>query len=317
MAEDISYTTEEIAQILKVSKLTVYDLIKKGELPSYRVGKQMRVDASDLEAYKQQTKKSARTIEPSGSYNETAKTTQSYTISGIRPIVITGQDISLDLLAKHMEKHIPAVRPLRSYVGSLDSLISMYKGESDIVSTHLLDGDTGEYNLPYIRRLLTGFSYKVVNLLKRRAGLYVERGNPHQLNGWEDLDRPGLRFVNREKGSGARVLLDEQLRLHRIQPNQLIGYDLEESNHLGVAGKVAAGEADVGVGIEKAAAIVGNVDFIPLIQEQYDLVLLKKPENMEWISAVMNILRSTAFQNELRSISGYDLSLTGQVLYET
>lgn len=317
MAEDISYTTEEIAQILKVSKLTVYDLIKKGDLPSYRVGKQMRVDASDLEAYKQQTKKSARTFEPTGSYSETAKTSQPYTISGIRPIVITGQDISLDLLAKHMEKHIPSVRPLRSYVGSLDSLISMYKGESDIVSTHLLDGDTGEYNLPYIRRLLTGSSYMVVNLIKRRAGLYVERGNPHQLNGWEDLDRPGLRFVNREKGSGARVLLDEQLRLHRIQANQLIGYDLEESNHLGVAGKVAAGEADVGVGIEKAAAIVGNVDFIPLIQEQYDLVLLKKPENMEWISAVMNILCSTAFQNELRSISGYDLSLTGQVLYET
>jgi putative molybdopterin biosynthesis protein len=317
MAEDISYTTEEIAQILKVSKLTVYDLIKKGDLPSYRVGKQMRVDASDLEAYKQQTKKSARTIEPTGSNSETAKTSQPYTISGIRPIVITGQDISLDLLAKHMEKHIPSVRPLRSYVGSLDSLISMYKGESDIVSTHLLDGDTGEYNLPYIRRLLTGSSYMVVNLIKRRAGLYVERGNPHQLNGWEDLGRPGLRFVNREKGSGARVLLDEQLRLHRIQANQLIGYDLEESNHLGVAGKVASGEAEVGVGIEKAAAIVGNVDFIPLIQEQYDLVLLKKPENMEWISAVMNILCSTAFQNELRSISGYDLSLTGQVLYET
>jgi putative molybdopterin biosynthesis protein len=317
MAEDISYTTEEIAQILKVSKLTVYDLIKKGDLPSYRVGKQMRVDASDLEAYKQQTKKSARTIEPTGNYSETAKTSQPYTISGIRPIVITGQDISLDLLAKHMEKYILSVRPLRSYVGSLDSLISMYKGESDIVSTHLLDGDTGEYNLPYIRRLLTGSSYKVVNLIKRRAGLYVERGNPHQLSGWEDLGQPGLRFVNREKGSGARVLLDEQLRLHRIQANQLIGYDLEQSNHLGVAGKVAAGEADVGVGIEKAAAIVGNVDFIPLIQEQYDLVLLKNPENMAWISAVMDILRSTAFQNELRSISGYDLSLTGQVLYET
>ncbi|MGO4106224.1 substrate-binding domain-containing protein [Paenibacillus sp. YAF4_2] len=317
MAEDISYTTEEIAQILKVSKLTVYDLIKKGELPSYRVGKQMRVDSSDLEAYKQQTKKSARTIESSGSYSGTAKTSQPYTISGIRPIVITGQDISLDLLAKHMEKHFPSVRPLRSYVGSLDSLISMYKGESDIVSTHLLDGDTGEYNLPYIRKLLIGSSYKVVNLLKRRAGLYVERGNPHHLSGWEDLGRPGLRLVNREKGSGARVLLDEQLRLHRIQPNQLIGYDLEESNHLGVAGKVAAGEADVGVGIEKAAAIVGSVDFIPLIQEQYDLVFLKKPENKEWITAVMNILRSNAFQNELRSISGYDLALTGQVLYET
>ncbi|GLX67888.1 helix-turn-helix transcriptional regulator [Paenibacillus glycanilyticus] len=321
MSDEISYTTEEIATILKVSKLTVYDLIKKGELPSYRVGKQMRVDASDLEAYKLKSKQSVKHAEPA--FNQTfpagfnATASSSFGISGSRPIVITGQDVSLDLLAKHMEKQIPGIRPLRSYVGSLDSLISMYKGESDIVSTHLLDGDTGEYNLPYIRKLLVGSPYIVVNLLKRQAGLYVERGNPHQLKSWADLGRPGLRLVNREKGSGARILLDEQLRLHGIQPAAIQGYDQEENNHIGVAGKVAAGAADVGVGIEKAAAIVGQVDFIPLIQEQYDLVLLKKPENKEWISAVLTILNSASFRNELSSVSGYDLSLTGQILYET
>ncbi|WP_435172105.1 substrate-binding domain-containing protein [Paenibacillus glycanilyticus] len=321
MADDISYTTEEIAQILKVSKLTVYDLIKKGELPSYRVGKQMRVDASDLEAYKLKTKNAGKGTEYAApahpAAHPTTQSVPSFPVGGSRPIVITGQDVSLDLLAKHMEKQIPGIRPLRSYVGSLDSLISMYKGESDIVSTHLLDGDSGEYNLPYIRRLLIGSSYKVVHLLKRRAGLYVAKENPLQLGGWADLGRPGIRFANREKGSGARVLLDEQLRLHGIKADQLSGYEHEESNHIGVAGKVASGEADVGVGIEKAATIVGNVDFVPLIQEQYDLVLLKKPENMAWIAAVLGILNSPAFQNELRSISGYDLSLTGQVLLET
>ncbi len=317
MADDISYTTEEIAQILKVSKLTVYDLIKKGELSSYRVGKQMRIDASDLEAYKQKTKNAGKGTEAPLAVPSIPLPSPGFPVGGNRPIVITGQDVSLDLLAKHMEKHIPGIRPLRSYVGSLDSLISMYKGESDIVSTHLLDGDSGEYNLPYIRRLLIGSSYKVVHLLKRRAGLYVAKGNPLQLGGWADLGRPGLRFVNREKGSGARVLLDEQLRLHGIQADRLTGYEHEESNHIGVAGKVATGEADVGVGIEKAANIVDNVDFIPLIQERYDLVLLKKPENTAWIAAVLSILNSPAFQNELRSISGYDLSMTGQVLYET
>ncbi|WP_201008146.1 helix-turn-helix transcriptional regulator [Paenibacillus glycanilyticus] len=321
MADDISYTTEEIAQILKVSKLTVYDLIKKGELPSYRVGKQMRVDASDLEAYKLKTKNAGKGTEYAApahpAAHPAAQSLPSFPVGGSRPIVITGQDVSLDLLAKHMEKQIPGIRPLRSYVGSLDSLISMYKGESDIVSTHLLDGDSREYNLPYIRRLLIGSSYKVVHLLKRRAGLYVAKGNPLQLGGWADLGRPGIRFANREKGSGARVLLDEQLRLHGIKADQLSGYEHEESNHIGVAGKVASGEADVGVGIEKAATIVGNVDFVPLIQEQYDLVLLKKPENMAWIAAVLGILNSPAFQNELRSISGYDLSLTGQVLFES
>ncbi|WP_405031019.1 substrate-binding domain-containing protein [Paenibacillus hexagrammi] len=231
-------------------------------------------------------------------------------------IVITGQDISLDILAKHMEKKVAPYRPLRSYVGSLDSLISMYKGESDIVSTHLLDGDTGEYNIPYIRKLLIGSSYVVVNLVSRMAGIYVQQGNPKQLRDWADLAQPGLRIANREKGSGARVLLDEQLRLHGISPEQLAGYEQESTNHMGVAGKVAIGEADFGVGIEKAAQMVGGVEFIPLIQERYDLVMVKKPENLAWIEQVKQVLQSEAFRSELRPIQGYDLSQTGRIMFE-
>jgi putative molybdopterin biosynthesis protein len=236
---------------------------------------------------------------------------------GERQLVITGQDISLDILAKHIEKNAAGTRPLRAYVGSLDSLVSMYRGESDIVSTHLLDGDSGEYNLPYIRRLLVGQPYVVVNMLSRPAGFFVPRGNPLGIREWADLRKPGLRIVNRERGSGARVLLDEQLRLMNMRPGELNGYDNEEDNHLAVAGKVAAGEADVGVGIEKAASIVGNVDFIPMIQERYDLVMLKRPENLRWIDDVLRILNSEPFRSELRMIHGYDLTLTGRVLYET
>ncbi|KHF31368.1 helix-turn-helix transcriptional regulator [Paenibacillus sp. FSL M7-1455] len=316
MSSDISYTTEEIAKMLKISKLTVYDLIKKGELPSYRVGKQMRVDAADLEAYKQRAK-GTRTASIPVQAADNLPLSAAPAMNGVRPLVVTGQDISLDILVKYMEKGIPGVRPLRAYVGSLDSLIAMYRGESDIVSTHLLDGDTGEYNIPYIRKLLVGSSYMVVNLLSRQAGLYVQKGNPLGLGGWADLGRPGLRLMNREKGSGARVLLDEQLRLHSIRPQQIEGYEEEQTNHLGVAGKVASGEADVGVGIEKAAAIVGQVDFIPLIQERYDLVMLKKPENRAWIGALLDILRSEEFRKELQTIAGYDLSRTGEVLFET
>ncbi|MDR6551103.1 helix-turn-helix transcriptional regulator [Paenibacillus qinlingensis] len=317
MTTDVSYTTEEIAKLLKISKLTVYDLIKKGDLAAYRVGKQMRVDAADLEAYKTRAKGGKAAVVY---HDVTESNAQQVVYAGQSPkqsIVITGQDVSLDILAKHIERQIVPYRPLRAYVGSLDSLISMYKGESDIVSTHLLDGDTGEYNLPYIRKLLIGSSYVVVNLVSRSAGLFVQEGNPKQLHGWADLKRTDLRMVNREKGSGARVLLDEQLRLQGISSQLLRGYEHEESNHMGVAGKVALGEADFGVGIEKAASMVGGVDFIPLIQERYDLVMLKKPENLAWIDRVLRILQSEAFQNELRPIRGYDLSLTGRVLYET
>ncbi|UKS25176.1 excisionase family DNA-binding protein [Paenibacillus sp. HWE-109] len=315
MTADISYTTEEISKLLKISKLTVYDLIKKGELSAYRVGKQMRVDAADLDAYKMRAKSGkVYAAMPEAPIQQVQA--QSANLSSKAAIVITGQDVSLDILSKHLERQISTHRPLRSYVGSLDSLISMYKGESDIVSTHLLDGDTGEYNVPYIKRLLTGNSYVVVNLVLRMAGLYVAAGNPKQLLGWEDLKRPGLRVANREKGSGARVLLDEQLRLHGISPRQLSGYEQEESNHLGVAGKVASGEADFGVGIERAASMVGGVTYIPLIQERYDLVMLKKPEHAQWIESVMAILKSEAFHRELRPILGYDLSQTGHIVFE-
>lgn len=318
MSSDVSYTTEEIAKLLKISKLTVYDLIKKGELPSYRVGKQMRVDPADLEAYKQRAKSKQFNERPTTLEDPAHPPLQaSNTGTGIRPIVITGQDLSLDILAKHMEKNISGIRPLRAYVGSLDSLISMYRGESDIVSTHLLDGDTGEYNLPYIKKLLIGSSYIVVNLLYRNAGLYVKRGNPLSLKGWSDLGVQGLRITNREKGSGARVLLDEQLRLNGIKPSQLIGYEQEQSNHLGVASKVASGEADVGIGVEKAASIVGDIDFIPLIQERYDLVMLKTVSNHAWIQTLLHILRSDDFKKDLQSISGYDLTRTGEILLET
>ncbi|RED77414.1 helix-turn-helix transcriptional regulator [Cohnella phaseoli] len=316
MSSDQSYTTEEIAQLLKISKLTVYDLIKKGKLPAYRVGKQMRVDATDLEAYKRQSKggvglSAASTDEPPHIRSATKE------LAGVRPLVITGQDMSLDILSKHIEKQAAGFRALRSFAGSLDSLISMYQGQADLVSTHLLDGDTGEYNLPYIRKILVGSSYIVVNLLARQAGFYVRQGNPFGLKGWQDLDKPGLRLVNREIGSGARVLLDEQLRLHRIAPSSLLGYDTIESNHLAVAGKVGLGEADVGIGIEKAAAIVGSVAFIPLIRERYDLVMRKSPDNARWIEAVLDILKSEAYLNELRAIQGYDLSETGTILLET
>ncbi|MCQ6557293.1 helix-turn-helix transcriptional regulator [Paenibacillus mendelii] len=316
MSEEISYTAEEISKLLKISKLTVYDLIKKGLLPSYRVGKQMRVDASDLQAYKLRNKGSAQVPNVQPELQVQSSSSMSMLSHGIRSLVITGQDMSLDILAKHLENRTMGLRPLRSHASSLDSLISMYNGESDIVSTHLLDGDTGEYNLPYIRKLLVGSSYIVVNLLSRRAGLYVAQGNPHHVKDWSDLSRPGLRFVNREKGSGARVLLDEQLRLHGIKPAQLSGYEHIQTNHLTVAAKVALGEADVGVGIEKTASIVNTIEFIPLINERYDLVMIKKAENLAWINELLLILNSDEFQQELRAMAGYDLSLTGQILFE-
>lgn len=317
MRDSISYTTDEIAQLLKISRLTVYDLIKKGELVAFRVGKQMRIDAEDLERYKTQAKTGN-----AGYFPQIPTPTQmpiesiSHPSNPNQSIVITGQDLSLDLLANQLEHVMPEFRFLRAHAGSMDSLISMYQGKSNIVSTHLLDGDTGDYNLPYLRKILISRSYLVVRMHSRSAGLYVPKGNPKQINTWQDLGRQDVKIVNREKGSGARVLLDEQLRLAGISGISLTGYENEESNHLAVASKIAQGKADVGVGIEKVAAMA-NIDFIPMIQENYDLVMLKTLEHSMMIQQVCAILASSAFQEELHGLGGYDVSCTGHIIYET
>ncbi|UOF90545.1 helix-turn-helix transcriptional regulator [Fodinisporobacter ferrooxydans] len=315
MPDQHSYTTEEIAKLLKVSKLTVYDLIKKGELPAYRVGRQMRVDAVDLDSYKEKTKKTGKVPYVHISESSAGTNPRQETLSP-QQIVITGQDMSLDLFARYLEKTNRHYRPLRSYAGSLDSLIAMYKGEAHIVSTHLFDGDTGEYNLPYIRKILVGLPYIVIRLLARWIGFYVPIGNPKHIQVWEDLKRPDIQIVNRERGSGSRVFLDEQLRLHGISPQEVRGYFHEETNHVSVAGKVAGGFCDAGIGIEKIAQIVG-VDFIPLMKERYDLVIVKSPETKAMIANVQQLVGSEEFRNELQAIRGYDIAETGQVIFET
>ena len=310
----VSYTTEEIAQLLKVSKLTVYDLIKKGEIRAYRVGRQMRVDTVVLSAYKERLKSGGDfpTRQPVQAVSEE----QAPGLSRASSIIISGQDLSLDILANTIEDAGLGVRPLRSFTGSLNSLIKMVQGEADIVSTHLFDGETKQYNLPYITRLLTGQSYLVVNLLGRTAGMYVQKGNPKEFSTWSDIGQPGIRLINREKGSGARVLLDEQLRLAGIAPSAIKGYEDEELNHMAVAARIASGQADVGVGIEKASRLI-DVEFVPLIQEQYDLVLLKTQDNERLRDLVLETLNSQNFQEKISAIGGYDLSNTGSILYET
>ncbi|WP_045518757.1 substrate-binding domain-containing protein [Neobacillus niacini] len=310
MSNELSYTIEEVSQLLKVSKLTLYDLVKKGEIPVFRVGRQMRIDAKDLDNYIKNNKTNQNTTFPPSVGDPHRNDTKDS-----HNIVISGQDLVLDILGKHIEKN-STYKPLRSFTGSLNSLISMYNGEGDIVSLHLFDGDTGEYNLPYIKKILVGYRFILINLLSRKAGFYVKKGNPLKLTSWTDLKRENLKIINREKGSGARILLDEQLRINEISSRNIQGYEHEETNHISVASAVSAGKVDVGVGIEKAAKIV-SVDFVPLITEQYDLVILKTPETERLISTVKEILSSNQFQSEVNSFGDYDTSQTGKIIYET
>lgn len=308
MPQDYSYTIEEVAQLLKVSKLTIYDLVKKEELPVYRVGRQMRVDQEDLQKYIQKSKTGS-------SVKEVATPKQVQHDSDKKKVIISGQDLVLDLLGKYIEKD-QKVKILRSHEGSYNGVLTMYNGDCDIASMHMYDGDTGEYNTSYLKKIFVSHPYIQIHLLTRMAGFYVEKGNPLGIQSFEDITKPDLRIINREKGSGARTLLDEKLRVHEIPRATILGYDDEEKSHLDVASAVAQGHAQLAVGIEKIAKLV-NVDFIPLVEESYDIVLFKSPENEQLVETVKSILQSSEFQDEVAALGGYSIQNMGKVIYES
>lgn len=307
MPNGISYTPDEVAKILKVSKFTVYELIKRGDLRAYHVGRKVRVEASDLETFKQREK---------GPVQRGAESGPAPAAFGADPIIICGQDPLLDILVRRLERELPGHSCLRAYMGSINGLLALYYGKVSIATAHLWDGDTNEYNLPYIRRILPGQKIVAINLVFRTQGFYVAEGNPLLINRWTDLARPGLRFVNREPGSGTRVLLDEQLRKLGIDHEQVSGYDNMETTHLAVSSCVARGDADVGLGAESVGGQIKGLGFIPLQKERYDLVMrrddLEKPHG----KAILTVLRSSSFRSEVNGMGRYDPSQMGKQIAE-
>ncbi|NLW91793.1 MAG: helix-turn-helix transcriptional regulator [Syntrophomonadaceae bacterium] len=320
MKDDTTLTPEEVANILKITKYTVYEMVKRGELPAYRIGNKIRIDAGDLDTYRKSRKQPEyRTVDSqnSGSSRTTGPITPTMAVdpgSATASLVICGQDPILDILGRHLESHPQGCRVLRQQTGSFAGLLSLYNNRADLAAVHLWDGDSGTYNTPFVRRLVPGIPTILVHLVNRMAGFLVAAGNPKQIKAWEDLARTDIAMVNREPGSGARVLLDEQLFRRGIDRLQITGYNYEELSHLAVASVVARGTADVGLGHEKAALQVRGIDFIPLQQESYDLVIKKEAVSRPHIQAVLDILASTAFQNELSGLGDYDLKDCGKII---
>lgn len=244
-----SLTPLEVAELLKITKNTVYELIKRGELPSYKIGKKIRIDMNDVEYYINSQKSNSK-LSFNRNINNTLSNSNSENISYITDnktslknqsnseIIISGQDILLDILARYIEEVLPDYTVLRSYKGSYNGLYDLYNDKVSIASCHLWDGDNDEYNTDYVKRLLPGTPCVLINLAYRLQGFYVEKGNPLNIKAFEDLTNNNIKFINREKGSGVRVLLDEKLRLLNIDPNSINGYYNEENSHLAVASTV-------------------------------------------------------------------------------
>ena len=230
-------------------------------------------------------------------------------------VAIGSHDMTLDLLASHVRRARPELTLASSNVGSLGGLLALARGEAHLAGSHLLDEETGEYNLSFIQRFLKGKSIVVVNLVKRIQGLILPSGNPKGIEALNDLTRSDLTFINRQRGSGTRLLLDFKLNGLDIDAEEISGYDREEFTHLAVAAAIAGGRADVGLGILSAADVMG-LNFIPVMSEQYDLVIPHEHYETEQVRFVLSIIRGETFRAEVDALGGYDTSAMGQVVAE-
>jgi putative molybdopterin biosynthesis protein len=224
-----------------------------------------------------------------------------------RPAVIFSgsHDLALEGIAEHLEKHVTL---LSMPVGSLDGLVNLRQGLCQISGSHLLDV-TGEYNTPFIRHLFPDRDVEIITLAHRTQGLMLAEGNPKGIKRIGDIARPNVRFVNRNAGSGTRLWFDAEIRKLKIPSENINGYDREVKTHTEAADLIVGNKADAALGLQ-AAAHPHGLDFIPLFEERYDLVLPR--ENEEALVPLLEYLQTSAFRNSLVTLTGYNTAHSGE-----
>lgn len=229
-------------------------------------------------------------------------------------IVVTGShDVAIDLLASELHKNHPDKSIASSNIGSLGGLMALNRAEAHIAGCHLMDQETGEYNIPFVHTYMRGIPSVVVNLTHRVQGLIVKKGNPKAVKSLEDLSRQDISFVNRQRGSGTRLLLDHMLKNTNLPNQRIRGYEREEYTHLAVAAAIAGERADCGLGILSAARAL-KLDFIPLGTEQYDFVIPGEFYDGELILPLLDLIHSKKFRQQIDALGGYDTADTGKVI---
>ena len=296
-------TTKEVAEYLSINEKQVYRLIKEKRIPATRItGKWLfpkeLIDEWILASAKQNT---AQAPKQSALRNQ---------------VVIAGSnDLALELLTKNVNIQHPNCTVSISNVGSLAGLIALRNGNCHVAAAHLLDVETGEYNSSFIKKHFPDLSILILNLAHREQGLIVEKGNPQKIKTLGHLANKKLRFINRQEGSGTRVLLDYGLKEIGIDPADVSGYDRIAYTHMEVALEVFSGSADVGLGILAAAKLLG-LDFVPLTTERFDLIIPSERYETEPIRALREVLCSNEFKLNMSQMGGYETRDTGKIMYE-
>lgn len=310
------YTPQEIADVLKIKKATVYEMIKKDRINAVKMGKQLRISEADLNAFLNNDNKNLALLEEKNDdkSNQHSEPNFQAPIKNYENIIVCGQDIVLDMLCSVANSMLGGSKFLRSYSGSYDGLLSLYREEVQIATAHLWDMETDTYNLSYVKALLPGEQASIYHILKRPVYIYTLSGNPKGITSIKDFSRSDVSIVNRERGSGIRVLTDSLLTAEGISVFDVNGYGRIVNSHLAAASVVSRGGADCAVGIAPAALQFPNIEKVFLKYEQYDMVLRKSIEALPEIQIILKILRSEKFKEEVASLGNYDVSDIGKRL---
>jgi excisionase family DNA binding protein len=295
--------TKEVARYLGIHEKQVYALIREEKIPATRVtGKWIFpkklidewIETSAMKGFKearQKSKKVAGAVLAAGS-----------------------NDPVLDILQTFMRKSYPEFYIFSTNIGSLNGLKALNDGFTDIAWSHLLDPESGVYNIPYLSTCLPDIKAVVVNLFYRELGFIAAPDNPLHITGFKDLVKEGVKFINRQKGSGTRVLLDYHLGKLGLSHDNINGYDKEVYTHLQVGLSILSAEADVGIATAAVSKLLG-LSFVPITRESFDMVLDQSTFFEKGVQALMEVLNSVEFRKGVERLGSYDFRDSGKILY--
>lgn len=299
------YTAQEVADKLKIKKSTVYDLIKRGELPSSKVGKQLRVSEEQLSQYLNSPECSSSSVQSHNYQPESSLLKRDYLLHS-SGLIISGQaSPALDLLLNQLPTHPDSLPILQSHMNTYNGLYSLYFEKVHIACASASPED--------IHSLVPGVPLTVISLCQYPVGFYVKKENPKNIRGFSDLTRADIIFANREKGSSRRILLDRTLLSSEISPDSISGYRNELVTDHSTAAAVAGGQADIALGEACVARSFPELDFLPVCQESLFLVMQTKNLSTPGFQAVAETIASEPFRRFLSLQTGYDTTDTGNI----
>ena len=310
MKQNKSLSTQEVADILHVSKSTIYDLIRRGEIHSYKIGRKVRFTQDDVDAYIARSRHEHSTMPVKKV--DTHSTLLTPREEAEPELILAGQDVVLDILANYLQD--AGVNAARTYLSSFEGLLSLYQDKIHVAACHLYDG--ADHNASFVRSLMPGVPAVLINLSYRTQGFYVQKGNPKGITGWEDLGRGDVTVLNRRPGSSARILMDIHLKKLGISAANVKGYEKIMKSHLTMAAAIAAGEADLAIGTERISRQMEDIDFIPLLEERFDLVIKKEMMDTEPVRKLLQVLSNPVFRKEVARFSGNDYRDMGKIITE-